>query len=147
MTIYEFRLRCHWNCSHESLWQSAGIGSGDGLVPNRRQIIIWTNGDPVHGRMYAALGETSTYKTWDVPNKGNECEMLKMAHRQDLMYVRTYAHCPHCNVFHCVLIQVDFTNILQGYFNASRTITEAVPCDHKITIRKRHANVLLRREW
>ena len=28
----------------------------NGLVLNRRQAIIWTNADPVHGHMYAALG-------------------------------------------------------------------------------------------
>ena len=26
------------------------------LVPNRRQAIIWTNADPIHLRIYAALG-------------------------------------------------------------------------------------------
>ena len=32
------------------------IGSGNGLAPNRRQAIIWTNADLVHWRLYAALG-------------------------------------------------------------------------------------------
>ena len=32
------------------------IGLNDGLAPNRRQVIIGTNADPVHRRMYAALG-------------------------------------------------------------------------------------------
>ena len=27
-----------------------------GLVPNRRQAIVWTNADPIHWRIYAALG-------------------------------------------------------------------------------------------
>ena len=27
------------------------------LVPNRRQAIIWTDADPIHWRIYAALGE------------------------------------------------------------------------------------------
>ena len=30
--------------------------SGNGLAPNRRQAINWTNADPVHWRIYAALG-------------------------------------------------------------------------------------------
>ena len=34
----------------------ASIGSGNGLVPNRRQAIAWTNDDPVHWHIYAALG-------------------------------------------------------------------------------------------
>ena len=34
-------------------------GSGNGLAPNRRQVITWTNDDPVHWRIYAALGEMS----------------------------------------------------------------------------------------
>ena len=28
----------------------------NGLAPNRRQAIIWTNADPIHWRIYAALG-------------------------------------------------------------------------------------------
>ena len=31
-------------------------GSDNGLVPNRRQAIIWTNADPIHWRIYAAQG-------------------------------------------------------------------------------------------
>ena len=31
-------------------------GSGNGLAPYRRQAIIWTSADPVHWRIYAALG-------------------------------------------------------------------------------------------
>ena len=26
------------------------------MAPNRRQAIIWTNADPIHWRIYAALG-------------------------------------------------------------------------------------------
>ena len=33
------------------------VGSSNGLAPNRRQAIIWTNTDPVHWRIYAALGD------------------------------------------------------------------------------------------
>ena len=48
--------------SKESNWQYAGTGSGNGLAPNRRQAITWTNADPVHRRiymMYVAHGEMS----------------------------------------------------------------------------------------
>ena len=39
-------------CSQDSNWQKASIG----LVPNRRQAIIWTNADAVHLCIYVALG-------------------------------------------------------------------------------------------
>ena len=32
------------------------FGSDNGLAPNRRQAIIWTNADSIHWRIYAALG-------------------------------------------------------------------------------------------
>ena len=32
------------------------IGSDNGLAPNRRQAIIWTNDDLVHWRIHASLG-------------------------------------------------------------------------------------------
>ena len=32
------------------------VQSDNGLAPSRRQAIIWTNADPVHWRIYAALG-------------------------------------------------------------------------------------------
>ena len=37
-------------------WQQCSIGLDNGLAPNRRQAIIWTNADPIHWRIYAALG-------------------------------------------------------------------------------------------
>ena len=49
-------------CSQESNWQKASIGSGNGLAPNRRQAIIWTNADPVRWRIYAALGRDELNK-------------------------------------------------------------------------------------
>ena len=49
--------------SQESNWQYASIGSGDGLAPNRRQAIIWTNADPVRWRIYAALGGDELIKS------------------------------------------------------------------------------------
>ena len=39
-----------------SNWLYINIGSANGLVPNRRQVIIWTNADPIHWHIYAALG-------------------------------------------------------------------------------------------
>ena len=39
-----------------SNWQWSSIGLDNGLAPNRRQAIIWTNADPVHLRIHAAQG-------------------------------------------------------------------------------------------
>ena len=44
------RFRGRVNCQQDI------IGSGNGLAPNRRQAIIWTNADPSQWRIYAALG-------------------------------------------------------------------------------------------
>ena len=45
-----------------SNWQYGSIGWDNSLVPNRRQAIIWTNADPVHRRIYAALGVGVSFK-------------------------------------------------------------------------------------
>ena len=38
------------------IWWLPSIGLDNGLVPNKRQAIMWTNADPIHWRIYAALG-------------------------------------------------------------------------------------------
>ena len=43
-------------CCQESNKQYYSIGLDNGLVPTRRQAIIWTKDDPFHQRIYAALG-------------------------------------------------------------------------------------------
>ena len=35
-------------CSEMSNWQKPGIGLDNGLAPNRRQAITWTNADSLH---------------------------------------------------------------------------------------------------
>ena len=49
-----------WNftdvCPQGSNWQSSSIGLDNGLAPNRRQAIIWTNADPMDWRIYATPG-------------------------------------------------------------------------------------------
>ena len=57
MKMFEFRLKFHW-----SLFS---IGSDNGLAPNRRQAIIWTNDDPVKWRIYASLGLNELIETYD----------------------------------------------------------------------------------
>ena len=52
-------LHCvvQWNLSVTGpKWQSASISPGNGLAPHMRQGISWTNADPVHWRIYVALG-------------------------------------------------------------------------------------------
>ena len=41
-------------CSQASNWQLVIIDPGNGLVPKRRQAIIWTNDDPVQWRLYGS---------------------------------------------------------------------------------------------
>ena len=50
--------------------------SGNGLAPNRRQATTWTNDDPVHWRIYAALGgdefiniQCGAIKMWSIFTK------------------------------------------------------------------------------
>ena len=43
-------------CPQGSNWQSSSIGLDNGMAPNRRQAIIWTNADPINWRIYATLG-------------------------------------------------------------------------------------------
>ena len=43
-------------CSSGFIWQHAMIGSDKGLVPNSRQVFIWTNVGLVYWRIYASLG-------------------------------------------------------------------------------------------
>ena len=43
-------------CSLESNWQCVSIGSGNGMVPSRRQAITWTNADLAYWRICTAQG-------------------------------------------------------------------------------------------
>ena len=47
-------------CPQGSNWQSSSIGLDNGLAPNRRQPIIWTNADPINWRIYATLWDELT---------------------------------------------------------------------------------------
>ena len=49
--------------SYGSNWQYACIGSGKGLAPSWRQAITWTNNDPFHWRIYAALGGDEKFQS------------------------------------------------------------------------------------
>ena len=41
-------------CSYGFNWQWSSTGLDNGLAPNRRQAIIWTNTESIHWRIYAA---------------------------------------------------------------------------------------------
>ena len=53
--MFEFWLKCHWNLFLQ-VQSTESISSGNGLVPIRRQAIIWTNADPVHWLICTVLG-------------------------------------------------------------------------------------------
>ena len=53
MKSFVFWFKFHWSLF---IRVTVSIGSGNGLAPNRRQVINWTNADPVHWRIYTALG-------------------------------------------------------------------------------------------
>ena len=53
MKLFQFQIKFRWKMF---LGVQLIICSDNGLAPSRRQVIIWTNADPVHRRIYAALG-------------------------------------------------------------------------------------------
>ena len=53
---FVFWLKFHWGLLLWAQFTIPIIGLDNGLTPNRRQVIIWTNVDQIHWRMYAALG-------------------------------------------------------------------------------------------
>ena len=50
-------------CSFGSNWQYLNLGLDNGLVPNWRKAIIWSNDGPVHWRMMRHLAPMS-YRNW-----------------------------------------------------------------------------------
>ena len=53
---FHYWLRFCWSLFLRCNWQQHSIGLDNGLAPNRRQAINGTNADPIHWRIYAALG-------------------------------------------------------------------------------------------
>ena len=51
-----FWLKCHWSLFPGVQLKIPSVDKDNGLLPYRRQAIIWTNGDRMHWRIYAALG-------------------------------------------------------------------------------------------
>ena len=56
MKIFVFQLKFPWSLFLRVQLTTPSIGLDNGLVPNRREAIMWTNTDPIHWRIYAALG-------------------------------------------------------------------------------------------
>ena len=50
-----FWLKFHWSLFIKSHWQKPSSGVDNGLVPKKRQAIIWTYADSIHRRIYGAL--------------------------------------------------------------------------------------------
>ena len=53
MNAFDFQITYYFTeiCSLASNWELASIGSDNGLAPDRRQAIIWTNGGLFHWHM------------------------------------------------------------------------------------------------
>ena len=56
MKIFKFQINFIEICSLGSNWWYVSTGSDNGFEPFRQQATIWTNADPVHQSIYAALG-------------------------------------------------------------------------------------------
>ena len=57
---FVFWLKFHWSLFLRILLtNNPSTGLENGLAPNRRQDIVWTNADQIHWRIYAARGEVS----------------------------------------------------------------------------------------
>ena len=67
MKNFVFWFKFHWSLF---LMVKLTIGLDNGMAPNRRQAIIWTNADPVHSRICAALGpdELTSALRWEQLN-------------------------------------------------------------------------------
>ena len=56
--IYYVQFKFFENSSEEFTWRWVSIGLYNGLVPNRRQVIIWNNDDLVYWRIYDSFDES-----------------------------------------------------------------------------------------
>ena len=69
--------------------QQFNIGSGNGLAPYRRQVITWTNGDPIHWPIYAppSLNKLKYCHVCLCPN-----ELNKSSQRTLFLNIKTIIH-------------------------------------------------------
>ena len=54
--IFQFQINVIEICSLGSNWQYFSTDSDNGMVPFRRQAIIWINADLAYRRIYVVLG-------------------------------------------------------------------------------------------
>ena len=66
----EFLLNLHWSLFLKVQLTATSIGLDNGLAPNRRQTIIWTNTDPILRRIYSALGGDDLIQFHAPPDDG-----------------------------------------------------------------------------
>ena len=73
-------------CSWGSNRQEPSIGLDNGVEPNRWQAIISANAEPIHWRIYAALGGDDLNRCWNNfmdealhSTKDDECNYLSMS--------------------------------------------------------------------
>ena len=63
MKVFEFQLQFHWSVFPRVQLIISQHCSGSGLAPNRRETITRINADPIHRRIYTALGGNKITKT------------------------------------------------------------------------------------
>ena len=80
-------------------WQSISIDSGNGLVPNSRQAIVWTNEGVSDWRMYASLGLDEYTWTfcwmlwhWNRYSIYFKRDKLSLIYSASQVYILTYAY-------------------------------------------------------
>ena len=68
MDFFLFWWKFHWSLFLKVQLIISQHCLDNGMVPNRWQANIWTNADPVHWRIFAALGGGGlTIETWTIP--------------------------------------------------------------------------------
>ena len=110
-------------CSWRSNWKKPSIRLDNGMPPNRRQAIIWTNADPIHWRICAAPGgDKLTHETH--PNHPDErairCPSC-ISWRHLTMF--SWEYCIFCFVFVCSFKRPDLD---AAYPNPKVTLGESL---------------------
>ena len=82
--------------------QKPSIGLNNGLVPNRRQAIIWTNADLIHWCIYVALGGDELMCKITGRSTHMVSELLFMASRTSWYFSHTFAYLKVINYFEIV---------------------------------------------
>ena len=86
------QIRVSLNLFPRVRWTKSSIGSGNGLAPNRRQAITWTNDSQVLWRIYAALGGKA--------NPGYSIPDENLVDMKMYMFVCTHiTHATQINIF------------------------------------------------